>query len=527
MLILVFTLVIVVCNAIDIQILNNKTINAFNPKKTNFLQPKNINAFENKGYLKAGSAIYLGSDGCSGTTDMTVTSCGDTDGDGYNDQQYYIYSCRSSCDRGYEERYFKCNNGNPVISSSETTGSIQFCAKVETAYIPSGTTIFYYEIGICYQNTNGDGSVLVWKKDSNHVLYYIFDDNDCSGTASINTYEATFTEPYKKHKIVYSDDNYCNDPNGCGRLTDYQVSGSSINECVQFEHGSGKFICGKGYSENSGSCEQQCLVEIDHCVSCSTNDYSKCSLCESPYKVNSNGQCELDGSITFDTYGDDDGCVSGSGTSIETCDNKNTKVFTCSGSCANGYSKKSITPCGTTRYYCEKIPCSVSNCEYCSSNNYCEQCNYGFISDGYGGCEKEDNDDNSEKSSSNQKCQIENCKECLDYDEYYCITCENGYYRSHNDLTQCIREPQDDGSGKTYICSHCLGNTITMGRCTGNERYIKEGSDFYVCKYEDDMCNEAYECSIFDISSCELEEECNTAVSVVVMLISFILMMIF
>ena len=138
---------------------------------------------------------------------------------------------------------------------------------------------------------------------------------------------------------------------------------------------------GWGYKPSlSKSCTMKC--EIANCSYCVSDN--KCGACNSGYVLNS-GKCVSNKPKSCTSIGDYTTCVnSGCIWRQQACYNGNQATYTCNvsncnkcssdnycSSCANGYNLKNGK--------CEKqISCNVSNCNKCNSDNYCSSCANGY-----------------------------------------------------------------------------------------------------------------------------------------------------
>ena len=231
--------------------------------------------------------------------------------------------------------------------------------NAETIYIylssSSGIDAYVFgEIDKCVNYKEDEIKSIKLTKISNSKGAMIdYSQTNCQGESATEEGSALFEEPSAKYKMIYYEDEQCSYSLNLGILYPTNIENlplNNINKCFIDEDGTYVTLkCGKGYT-------------------------------------NKNGDCEKTGSDDVTTYGDQHGCESGLKTVDKKCTvngvGESAKIYSCD-KCKNGYSKDSVNVCDEEYDYCTLIPCSVSNCEYCSSNNICEKCYDGYsVSDG-------------------------------------------------------------------------------------------------------------------------------------------------
>jgi len=202
------------------------------------------------------------------------------------------------------------------------------------------------------------------------------------------------------------------------------------------------------------------------------------------------------------TYGDPNGCKSGS--FISACSNQGVSdTFNgCTGECKDGYTKKYvINECkSVTIGYCEIITCNVQNCDLCSSDNVCKTCKSGYTSDGNGGCRK------ITCNSPCTTCSSDNyCTECIsgykpnDGKCYYCNINNCQKCDEDNHCETCI-SPYIANNGRCYYCNidNCQKCDEDNHCATCYSPYILNDGHCEVCSIE--HCNK---CAPYSSNNCE------------------------
>ncbi|MBO4520246.1 MAG: hypothetical protein J5787_03480 [Alphaproteobacteria bacterium] len=283
-------------------------------------------------------------------------------------------------------------------------------------------------------------------------------------------------------------------------------SGNSINkpniQTPEIIIGGGEQTgCGAGYCKSGDTCIKIEEAPCEYNTGVDSGGYCVCQMpmCSTgEYLSPTNGQCTMfcSGVVCNEGYvakpGSDKCC--------------------CESSCSNGYSYNSIyggcvkdnpicspgcqdNSCGTgstlkplTGYFisdngtCPACSTKIANCATCKQSGStvtCLTCNSGYTLKN-GQCEINESTCPSGqvyhptiKKCIQQKC-VANCNYCHST-EYYCITCNSGYYLSYTDgtcpacSTAIANCTQCSSSSTGVTCSRCAsGYTLENGQCVSN-----------------------------------------------------------
>lgn len=289
-------------------------------------------------------------------------------------------------------------------------------------------------------------------------------------------------------------DGYYVNPLGQCQLITINETSCNIQNCAQCSNANSTCtICMPGFQlTSSGTCTNNTCPQTG-CMACSSS--GKCSACLVGYVLNSqNNTCQLVGYACNDpncqTCSSSQSCGQcspgyylasypiGSSNPILICrplrcpyDVQNCKTCSYSYLTNFNYQKVLCTACESgfilVNGYCvaniTTYPCSVSNCQSCSFNNFCGQCNPGYTSTLYGACIP-------------TQCNILNCAACSLNN--ICQQCNNGYSLTQDTLLtirdgntlgwtltkQCVPSTISCGISN---CAYCLQNNICAACATG------------------------------------------------------------
>ena len=168
---------------------------------------------------------------------------------------------------------------------------------------------------------------------------------------------------------------------------------------------------------NCINCQSQCFDK--NCLTCTSNDYGKCTSCASDFKLIS-GTC-----VCYDPN-----CLE--------CDSS---LF---GACT-------LCKPNFILYY-GQCYCSISHCLVCSETG-CSQCLSGYSL----------NDDNTlciEDNSAKIICNDNKCISCMNSQEGACVACEDGYYTEKG---KCIQSPPCEETIVNGKCEKCPSGFYSLG----------------------------------------------------------------
>ena len=198
--------------------------------------------------------------------------------------------------------------------------------KLLTLLVIVNAEVFYTELNNGYifgeLNTciNIVGHVFKCSKvDSSTAYCYSYKDTSCTIVDKQDQVPAFYTEPTMKYKLFAYKDAQCGSKLQYGVLTNDKTKVEKFNECfTDDDEIPMKWICGKGYTLN-------------------------------------NGDCAKSGDNDVKTYGDPNGCQSGSNYVSKSCSYNGAKdsanINVCS-TCKSGYQKDTVTVCGESYNYC-------------------------------------------------------------------------------------------------------------------------------------------------------------------------------
>ena len=426
-----------------------------------------------------------------------------------NKKHYYEYSTEPN------PNYFKrCDNEGISNCDECNTNNICINCKTDNEKIDGGEICD--ELSDLYYSDNGDYkscSKYTEKQNCNRCrinsgnfeciqclnTYAFFDDasdkNECilissKGTSKYYSLDNIMYYPCS-HSISYCD--ICNNNTeictSC--ITGYNVVNDNTL-CIKFSE--------KKYYKDSNNYYYLCSVSLSNCITCENKN--QCLTCDTGYELEDTDLCiDHDLAVSSEYYLNNDNKYTKCSKTIPNC--KTCSLGTECYSCVDGYNfvkgddnqiacqnidinyYYQITE-GTKTYY-KKCDKAISNCDKCSSENYCTKCknNFGIIENDHSKCEDistgkyyKDIDSGLYKlcSTGLNKCEICTIE---DGNKFICNQCFENYALVHDNEITCIEKSNIEGNNEYYSidsginyysCSNSLYNNIlNCKKCSNKE----------------------------------------------------------
>ena len=416
----------------------------------------------------------------------------------------------------------KCNVKNICLKCFDNYGLLE---KNKNICIYIGDNEYYTDDGSSYYLCNKSLPFCQKCTNRNHCLncfnnyYFIeFERNRCYNDKNLSKY---YTEDNGfSYFLCENNCDTCYSKSECKScLPNYYFIGDNRNMCYKVD-------ISKYYSLNGGISYLLCADKMENCEKCHMPNY--CDECEKNYyfvnktydkcynidikkyfyekEANSYFPCNLNINNCEECF-NGDSCVK--------CFAPFILLYESPNKCLNeDFYKNDKAYFKLNSSFYEKCSTSMSNCKYCNSINFCEECNSGyfFLNKDHSKCVLETSftprdeyykvDDNNYYSCSFKEESIENCQKCTNGS--ICINCQNEFAFVSNNYKECISKKDlekkyyhnEDGT----MFFPCIQNCDICE----NSIYCIECSPNYINIYDDTQC-ELLEIEIINIEN-ELEE---------------------
>ena len=460
----------------------------------------------------------------------------------FNNLYLIIINNKAICSNSINDSYYTDNGGQTYYPCNE---SINFCERCnnKNSCIKCFNNYGFFENykNICvylgdnkyYTEDNGNSYYLCSKslpnceKCSNKTNCF-----NCFNGYYFIEYERTRCYNDKNLSKYYTEDegySYFLCENNCDTcynksicktcISNFYFIGNNRNKCFKID-------IEKYYSNNGGISYLLCLDAMAGCEKCKTDNY--CDECLENYyflKREYNKCFNIDRNQYY--YEEDTNSYFPCNTNIANCEecfndrtcNKCLSpyiiLFESPIQCheeSNYINDKTFFKLNESFY--EKCSTAMSNCKYCNSIDYCEECNanYYFLNKDHSKCILESSilpkdeyykvDNKNYYSCSFKEESIDNCKKCTN--GTICLQCKDEYAFVSNNFQECISKEEldkkyyhnDDGTMYFPCISNCdiCDNNNSCKQCSVN----------YISIYDDILC-EFCEIEIINIQN-ELKE---------------------
>ena len=382
----------------------------------------------------------------------------------------------------------------------------------------------------CYKCEKEGASFKCLECIEDYVLFYGDNEISCKDKTLLD--DTMFTNRTDK-KIYYSCNEYNNIEN-CNKCNKQE----ECNDCIdEYAITNGNKLCilitdiedKKYYQDPDNNYYYKCSHSLENCIIC--DDKTKCIRCEDSYVLDERDTCIPYSLVEQNFYYLDEtinkysscskilNCLTcSSSTNCISCKTdyyfvqNNVNQISCQNILdINKYYKNIVE--GKEIY--KKCSDSISNCEQCSSNNYCTKCdnNYAIIENDHTKCENlltekyyHDTDLNKFTLCSNK---LANCELCSTYGQFICKKCLSDYALKHESDIQCSEKINLISNKKYYTndsninyyscffynkinsCEECT-NQETCNKCISPYKMFNEGTNYVICALESDVNNNLY-----------------------------------
>ena len=402
-----------------------------------------------------------------------------------------------------------CNNPYKLIDDGEDCGDINSKLFYEDTTDTFISCTNHPTVHNCYKCEKSGDTFTCLECKTDYVLYYntpqpiCIDKNLLDGTI----YSTDDKNYYPCNNSLYNDIPYCSECSGketCSKCkTDHTIAnGNSI--CIP----TSDITALKYYQDPDNNYYYECSHSLEHCFTCYNKN--KCKECITSYVIEESDTC-----ISYSLYTN----------KLYYLDITTNKYFSCSKisncekctlstdciECKEGFNfikgndnnlicenidtnkYYQVTEDGKTYY--KKCEDKITNCDECSSENYCTKCkdNFGIIETDHTKCESLSDEKYYYDTTLEQfklcSNKIANCEKCSTYGDIVCKKCFGDFVLKHesNNIIQCEQKTffddkktyfKDEEEKNYYLCSF-YNDISSCAECT-----VKE-----IC----DKCNNGYD----------------------------------